>query len=265
MAGKLTLAGLNEMKASGEKIACLTSYDASFARLQDAAGVDILLVGDSLGMVLHGDETTLNVTMNDMVYHTRLVSGVRRRALIISDLPYKSYTTPAQALENAGRLTAAGGADIVKLEGGAEVADTISTITEHSIPVCGHLGLMPQSITEPDKYQVQARTEQDAAKLKREALSLQAAGAVCLVLECIPAKLAAAVSRSLTIPVIGIGAGPGCDAQVLVCYDMLGLSGQELKFSKNFLSGTDSIATAFSNYVTAVKNKTFPAAVHSYD
>jgi len=265
MSEKITISKLKEMKSSGEKIACLTSYDASFARLQDKAGVDVLLVGDSLGMVLHGDETTLNVTMSDMIYHTRLVSGACQRAIVISDMPYLSYSSPAQALENATMLVKDGGANIVKLEGGAELSETISLMTQQGISVCGHLGLMPQSIHELGGYHVQAKTKETAGKLREDAIALQEVGVVCLVLECIPAIVAAEVSELLDVPVIGIGAGPDCDAQVLVVYDMLGLTEKQLKFSKNFLIGKDSIAEAFKDYVTAVKDKSFPSSSHSYD
>ncbi len=265
MTEKITVDTLKDMKLSGEKIACLTSYDASYAKLQDAAGVDVLLVGDSLGMVLHGEDTTINVSMTDMIYHTRLVSSVSQRALVISDMPANSYSSPEQGLENARRLIKEGGADVVKLEGGSEVCNIVSHITEQGISVCGHLGLMPQSVNTADGYRVQAKTESEAIKLKEDALALEEAGVSCLVLECIPAKLAADVSQSLDIPVIGIGAGPDCDAQVLVVYDMLGLTSKKLKFSKNFLVGRDSIADAIKAYVSEVKNITFPSAEHSFE
>ncbi len=264
MTEKITVNTLKQMKSSGEKIACLTSYDASFARLQDEAGVDLLLVGDSLGMVLHGEETTLNVTMTDMVYHTRLVSSACQRAIVVSDMPVNSYTSPALGLENATRLIDEGGADVVKLEGGEEICETVALITEKGAPVCGHLGLMPQSINTIGGYHVQAKTEEAVNKLKQDALALQKAGAVCLVLECIPATVAADVTQLLDIPVIGIGAGSDCDAQVLVVYDMLGLTDKQLKFSKNFLVGNDSIADAIKAYVTEVKNKSFPSSEHSF-
>lgn len=265
MTNKVTISTLKQMKSTGEKIACLTSYDASFAKLQDETGVDVLLVGDSLGMVLHGDKTTLNVSMADMIYHTRLVSKVCQRAFVISDMPYKSYTSPTQALENAKRLISEGNADMVKLEGGAEISAAVSRITQTGISVCGHLGLMPQSIHKLGGYRVQAKTQAEAEKLKQDATILQTSGADCLVLECVPAQVAAEVSEMLDIPVIGIGAGVDCDGQVLVVYDMLGLSEKEFKFSKNFLIGKDSIAAAIQDYVTAVKNNAFPDAAHSYE
>ncbi len=259
----MTIATLKKMQADGEKIACLTAYDASFASLQDAAGVDVLLVGDSLGMVLHGDDTTLAVTMTDMIYHTRWVSRACRRAGIISDMPYQSYTTATQALENAKRLVNAG-ADMVKLEGGATIRAAVKQIAQHDIPVCGHLGLLPQSIHEMGGYRVQARTKATAGTLKQEAMMLQQSGASCLVLECVPARVAAEVTATLNMPVIGIGAGPDCDGQVLVVYDMLGITRRQFKFSRNFLIGKDSIADAFKDYVAAVKNKSFPTAAESY-
>jgi 3-methyl-2-oxobutanoate hydroxymethyltransferase len=265
MMQKVTITTLKQMKSTGEKIACLTSYDASFASLQDEAGVDVLLVGDSLGMVLHGDETTLNVTMADMIYHTRLVSKACQRAFVISDMPYKSYISATLALENAKRLVCEGNADMVKMEGGTEISAAVSLITQEGIPVCGHLGLMPQSIHELGGYRVQAKTEEEAEKLKQDAISLQESGVDCLVLECVPAKVAAEVSDALDIPVIGIGAGVECDGQVLVVYDMLGITKKEFKFSKNFLIGKDSIADALKDYIAAVKDKTFPGASHSYE
>lgn len=265
MTNKITETTLKEMKSAGEKIACLTSYDAGFARLQEEAGVDVLLVGDSLGMVLHGDETTLNVTMTDMIYHTRLVSNNCERALVISDMPYQSYTTSQQALENAQRLVGEGHADMVKLEGGVEKCEIVSRIKQAGIPVCGHLGLMPQSIEELGGYRVQAKTDEEAERLKQNAIALQESGADCLVLECVPTKVATAVSQLLDIPIIGIGAGAGCDGQVLVVYDMLGISEKQLKFSKNFLEGQVSISDALKCYINEVKNKTFPDASHSYE
>jgi 3-methyl-2-oxobutanoate hydroxymethyltransferase len=262
MTEKITVNTLKQMKAAGEKIACLTSYDASYAKIQDEAGVDVLLVGDSLGMVLHGEETTLNVTMTDMIYHSRLVSSATKRALIISDMPVSSYASPEQGLENALRLVNEGGAEVVKLEGGESVCDTVALITKQGVPVCGHLGLTPQSMT---TYQVQAKTKEEAEKLKHDALALQKAGAVCIVLECIPAKVAAEVTTILDIPVIGIGAGLDCDAQVLVSYDMLGLTTRKLKHNKNFLAGKESIIDAFKAYVAEVKNQTFPSTEHSFE
>jgi 3-methyl-2-oxobutanoate hydroxymethyltransferase len=265
MTKKITVSTLKQMKSSGEKIACLTSYDASFAKLQDEAGVDLLLIGDSLGMVLQGSDTTLKVTIADMIYHTRLVSNVTERAIVVSDMPFMSYSTPAQALGNAARLVSEGGAHVVKLEGGEELSETIKLMGQHGIPVCGHLGLTPQSIHKIGGYRVQAKSDEAADKLKQDAIALQQAGAVCLVLECVPSAVATNVTQSLDIPVIGIGAGCDCDGQVLVVYDMLGLTDKQPKFSKNFLTGKDSIADAIKDYVNEVKSNSFPSPAHTYD
>ena len=264
MITKLVISDLKRMKETGEKIACLTSYDASFARLQDEAGIDVLLVGDSLGMVLHGDKSTRNVTMDDMVYHTRLVSNVRQRALVISDMPYQSYTSIELAVENAKRLVNEGGADIVKLEGGEEISDIIAAIKNIDIPVCGHLGLTPQSFSTSDGFKVQATTEDAAEKLKQDALLIQQAGCDCMVFECIPAEVAKEVTQALDIPTIGIGAGVDCDGQVLVLHDMLGVTGKKFRFLKNFLKGNDSITDAIKKYIIEVKNKSFPASEHFF-
>lgn len=264
MTKKVTDQTLKQMKKTGEKITCLTSYDASFARLQDQVGIDVLLVGDSLGMVLHGDETTRNVTMDDMVYHTRLVSKVRQRALVISDMPYRSYTSPDHAVENAIRMVNEGGADLVKLEGGEEIIDIIVAIKKAGISVCGHLGLTPQSFSDSDGFKVQATTQETAEKLKQDALAIQQAGCDCMVIECVPAEVARDVSKALEIPTIGIGAGVDCDGQVLVLHDMLGITGKKFRFLKNFLKDNDSIADAIKAYITEVKNKTFPATEHFF-
>ena len=263
MNNQLTVNSLKDMKTAGEKIACLTAYDAAYAKLEDEAGIDAILVGDSLGMVLHGEATTLKVTMNDMIYHSRLVSSIRQRALIITDMPYKSYTSAVQGVENAERLVNEGGA-VVKLEGGEEISEIIVAIKEKNIPVCGHLGLTPQSIETIGGYKVQATTDEAANKLKHDALAIQQAGVDCLVLECIPAKVAKEVTALLEIPTIGIGAGIDCDGQVLVVYDMLGLTGRKIKHSKNFLVGKESIADGISDYVQSVKDKTFPTSEHSF-
>ncbi len=257
-------ADLMTMKQAAEKIACLTSYDATFARLQEQAGVDVLLVGDSLGMVLHGNDTTLGVTMDDMVYHSRLVSAAVNEPLIITDLPYMSYASAEQALQNASRLVQEGGAQMVKLEGGQAVLDTVARLHENGIPVCGHLGLMPQSIEEMGGYRVQARTEAAANQLRQDALALEQAGISCLVLECIPASVAAAVTAELSIPTIGIGAGIDCDGQVLVAHDMLGMSAKLATFCRDFLTDNSSIADAFAAYVNAVKARDFPAPENSF-
>jgi 3-methyl-2-oxobutanoate hydroxymethyltransferase len=264
MTEKVTVSTLNQMKLSGEKIACLTSYDASFAKLQDDAGIDALLIGDSLGMVLHGNNTTVHVTMDDMIYHTRLVSHVRQKALIISDMPYQSYTSPDQAVKNAARLINEGGADMVKLEGGKEMCEVIAAIKRHNIPVCGHLGLTPQSFKTSDLFRVQATTDETAEKLKQDALAIQEAGIDCLVFECIPSKVAKEVTEVLDVPTVGIGAGVDCDGQVLVLYDMLGITGKKFRFLKNFLEGNDSVLDAVKDYIKQVKDKSYPSAEHSF-
>lgn len=264
MTEKITTDSLKQMKQAGEKIASLTAYDASFARIENEAGIDVVLVGDSLGMVLHGEETTIHVTVDDMVYHTKQVSRVCKRSMLITDMPYKSYLTPKAAIENASRLVNEGGADMVKLEGGEEIADIIAAITKENIAVCGHLGLMPQAFENSKDFKVQATTEATAEKLKQDALIIQDAGCDCMVFECIPADVASHVTQALNIPTIGIGAGVDCDGQVLVVHDMLGITGKKFRFLKNFLEGNDSIAAAISNYVTEVKGKTFPTAKHSF-
>lgn len=265
MSKQLRIHDLINMKQAGEKIACLTSYDATFAKLQEQANLDVLLVGDSLGMVLHGCKTTLQVSMADMIYHTRLVSHVTSQPLIISDMPFMSYQNSSQALGNAARLVAEGGAHMVKLEGSELILDSVQLIVNSGIPVCGHLGLTPQSIHELGGYKVQGKTDEDAEALLEQAKALEQAGVSCIVLECIPQKVAATISNNLGIPTIGIGAGVDCDGQVLVTYDMLGMTEKQPSFSKNFLIDQDSILTAFKCYVKAVKDKTFPAAEHGFN
>lgn len=259
----LTHLDLLAMKQRGEKIACLTAYDASFSALCDAAGCEAILVGDSLGMVIQGNSTTLPVKIDDMIYHTRCVTQTSRRALVIADLPFMTYSTPELAAQNAARLIQDSGAQMVKLEG-AKI-DVIEFLTTQGICVCGHLGLLPQFIHQLGGYKVQGKLAQAAEKLLADALAVQNAGATLLILECVPADLARQITESLTIPVIGIGAGNGCDGQVLVIYDMLGIStGKRPRFSKDFLSDTNSIESALKNYVQTVKNGEFPTAQHSF-
>jgi 3-methyl-2-oxobutanoate hydroxymethyltransferase len=262
----VTLGTLRAMKQAGEKIACLTAYDYSFAHLLERAGVDLVMVGDSLGMVVQGHDSTLPVTVTDMVYHSRCVARALRRALLVVDMPFMSYQAgPVAALENAGRLMQQGGAQVVKLEGGAPMVETVRFLTERGIPVCGHLGLTPQSVHQLGGYQVQGRDAGAAQRIRADALRLQEAGAGLLVLEAVPAELARAVSDDLDIPVIGIGAGPACDGQVLVLHDMLGLYPRPSpRFAKNFMSGAGSIEEAVQNYVAAVKSRAFPGPEHSY-
>ena len=262
---KVTITTLEKMKAAGEKIAMLTSYDASFTQQAEAAEVDVLLVGDSLGMVVQGRESTLPVTVDDMVYHTANVTRVAARAMIIADMPFMSHGTPQQALETAGRLMKEGGAHMVKIEGGAPQVETVRHLTERAVPVCAHLGLLPQSIHQLGGYRVQGRGEAAAQRLLEDARALQRAGAQLLVLECIPSALAADVSAALEIPVIGIGAGSDCDGQVLVIYDLLGITpGKRPSFSRDFLAECGSIPVALAAYVKAVRDGSFPAEEHSF-
>jgi len=258
----LSIHDLAAMKRQGEKIACLTAYDASFSALIDAAGIEMMLVGDSLGMVFQGQASTLTVTLDDMIYHTRCVAAARRRAFVIADLPFLTYPYPLGAAVNAAKLMRAG-AQMVKLEGARfEVA---RFLVDQGIPVCGHLGLQPQSINRLGGYKVQGVEAADADKIISDAQKLQEAGVSLLVLECVPAKLAAEISAQLAIPVIGIGAGVDCDGQVLVLYDMLDIGvGKRPRFSMNFMQPPVAIAEALSNYRQAVKERRFPALEHSF-
>ena len=265
MAGKITLKRLRELKRTGEKIASLTAYDASFARIMDAAGIDIVLVGDSLGMALHGDEDTLGVSMADMVYHGNIVRRACKQALRVVDMPYQSYETATQACDNALRLMHEGGAEVVKLEGGEDKAGIVEALTGRGIPVCGHVGLQPQSVREYGGYKVQGRDEEQARRILAGAQALQEAGACMVVLECVPVPLAARITQTLTIPTIGIGAGAHCDGQVLVLYDALGLSVQLPRMAKDFLAETGSAQAAIAAYIRAVKTGAFPGPEHSFN
>jgi 3-methyl-2-oxobutanoate hydroxymethyltransferase len=263
----LSTTELIKMKQRGEKIAVLTAYDASFTIQLEKAGVDVLLVGDSLGMVLQGHDTTLPVTLDDMVYHTSMVNRVRQRACLVSDFSYQTYETPEQALTNAQRLIDAG-ADMVKLEGGQEMLPVIKHLVENGIAVCGHLGLLPQSVEKLGGYKVQGRDEEAAKAIVDDAVALTKAGIELLVLECIPMALSKQVTDAIDIPTIGIGAGKDCDGQVLVVYDMLGLyPGKRPKFSKDFLLEQPQgkgVEAAFKAYVEQVKEGTFPDEAHSF-
>ncbi|CRI67927.1 3-methyl-2-oxobutanoate hydroxymethyltransferase (Ketopantoate hydroxymethyltransferase) [Thiocapsa sp. KS1] len=255
----ISVATLAGMKAKGERIASLTCYDASFARLLDTAGVDLMLVGDSLGMVLQGHRTTVPVTLEQMVYHAACVSRGRERALLVVDLPFLACATPERAIDAAGRLMQEGGAEVVKLEGGAPMLETVRRLTEQGVPVCAHLGLLPQSVHRIGGYRFQGRDHASAEAIRHDAIAMQEAGASLLVLECVPAALASEIALTLTIPVIGIGAGAGCDGQVLVLYDMLGLNpGRPPSFSRNFMNGQGSVTDALAAYVRAVKAREFP-------
>jgi 3-methyl-2-oxobutanoate hydroxymethyltransferase len=261
----VTITTLREMKRSGEKIACLTAYDFSFASLLDRAGVDLVMVGDSLGMTMQGHESTLPVSTTDMEYHTRCVARGVKRAIIVSDLPFLGYQiNREQAFTNAGRLLQHG-AHVAKLEGGAAMADTVRFLVERGVPVCGHLGLTPQSINQFGGFRVQGKTSDAAETIRRDARALQDAGASMIVLEAVPASLAAAITRDLDIPTIGIGAGVECDGQVLVLQDMLGLYPRPSpKFARNFMEGAASIEEAVRHYVAAVKERGFPGPEHSF-
>ena len=262
---RITLTTLHRMMQEGDKITMLTCYDASFAAVLEAAGVDTLLIGDSLGMVLQGHDSTLPVTMRDVEYHTACVARGSKRAFIIADMPFGSFQVgPGQSFENAARLMAAG-AQMVKLEGGEAMAETVAFLTARGVPVCGHLGLTPQSVHQLGGYRVQGRTESQAERLISDAKMLQDAGAGMIVLELIPALLARDVTAQLHIPTIGIGAGVDCSGQVLVLHDMLDVfPGKKAKFVKNFLRGAGSIEGAIAAYVREVKAKTYPGPEHSF-
>jgi 3-methyl-2-oxobutanoate hydroxymethyltransferase len=260
-----TLSHFRKLRESGEKIAMLTCYDASFAALCDQAGVDMLLVGDSLGMVVQGHDSTLPVTMEDMEYHARMVARGSHRALVLADLPFATYQiSPEQAFANAARLMVAG-AQVVKLEGGQVMADTVRFLVERGIPVCGHVGLTPQSVHQLGGYRVQGKGEEPARQLLEDARAIEQAGAAMLVLEAIPATLAKQVTEALSIPTIGIGAGKDCSGQVLVLHDMLDIyPGRKARFVRNFMAGAPGIAEAIRRYVEAVKSGAFPAPEHTF-
>lgn len=262
---KITVNTLKQRKAAQEKITMLTCYDASFGALLDAAGVDTLLIGDSLGMVIQGHASTLPVCIEAVVYHVRCVARAVNHAFIVADLPFGSYqASPAEAYHNACKLMQAG-AEMVKLEGGLEMVETVHFLSSRAIPVCAHIGLQPQSVHVYGGYKVQGKTEDQAAHLQQEALALQEAGAQLLVIEAIPAPIAAQISAALAIPTIGIGAGVDCDGQVLVLHDMLGIyPGKKARFVKNFMLGAPSIAAAITQYIEAVKSQRFPAEEHTF-
>ena len=262
---RITTSTLRKMKQAGEKITCLTAYDASFAQILEEEGVEIILVGDSLGMVIQGQDSTLPVKLGDMIYHTQMVRAANKTALVMTDLPFMTYATPMQALASAGRLMKEGGAHMVKLEGGAPMVDTVRHLAQHGIPVCAHLGLLPQSVNKLGGYKVQGRNEKEAQAMLADARAMEDAGADILLLECVPSLLAAEITAAVEVPVIGIGAGPLCDAQVLVLYDMLGITpGKRPRFSKDFLQQSGDIRSAVRAYVQAVKDGSFPADEHSF-
>jgi len=260
----VTVNTLTTLRGAGEKITMLTCYDASFASLMDRCGVEILLIGDSLGMVCAGHTSTLPVTVNDIAYHTASVARGTKNAMIVADLPFGAYGTPETAYANAVQVMQAG-AHMIKIEGGAWLADTVKFLTDRAIPVCAHLGLTPQSVHQLGGYKVQGKTTESADLLRADALRMQAAGASLVVLEAIPSQLGKEVTELLSIPTIGIGAGPDCSGQVLVMHDLLGVfPGRKARFVKNFMDGQTSIDAAISAYVVAVKDGSFPALEHCF-
>ncbi|MDM5152118.1 3-methyl-2-oxobutanoate hydroxymethyltransferase [Aeromonas salmonicida] len=262
---KITTASLLKMKQDGQKITAITAYDASFAKLFDDEGAHVLLIGDSLGMVLQGGQDTLAVSVDEMVYHTRCVTRGASNALIIADMPFMSYATPEQTYQTAARLMVAG-ARMVKMEGGDWLCDSIRHLTRNGVPVCGHLGLTPQSVHVFGGFKVQGRDEYQAQEIYRQALCLQEAGIQLLVLECVPVALAERITKALRIPVIGIGAGPATDGQILVMHDAFGItSGYVPKFTKNFLAETGDMHAAIRLYVQQVSEGTFPGPEHSFN
>ena len=262
---KVTLSTLLKKKSAGEKITALTAYDASFAKLFDEQGVDVMLIGDSMGMVLQGHSDTLPVKIEHLVYHTECVARGTQKSFVIADMPFMSYATPEQTYENAAKLMAAG-ASMVKVEGGEWLTDTIEGLKQRGVPVCGHIGLTPQSVHVFGGFKIQGKTEQAAAELVASAQALEAAGAQLLVLECVPTEVGKRVAESVTMPVIGIGAGVHTDGQILVMHDMLGVSANYMpRFSKNYLQETGDLRTAVQQFISDVHGATFPAPEHSFD
>jgi 3-methyl-2-oxobutanoate hydroxymethyltransferase len=261
----VNVATLDKMKADGEKIACLTCYDASFAVLLDEADVDLVLVGDSLGMVIQGHDTTVPVTMEHVIYHSRIVARALYRPFLVADMPFMSYSSKEQALQNAVRLMQEGGAKMVKLEGGAGQLEIVEFLAGHDIAVCAHLGLKPQSVHKIGGFRVQGREEETAKQMLDDAKALEAAGADIVLLECIPSALGKTITRELDVPVIGIGAGPDVDGQILVLYDILDITtGRKPRFTRNFMEGAGSPLQAAKNYVRAVKDRSYPAPEHCF-
>ena len=256
---------LRDMKSAGDPIACLTAYDASYAQLVDLAGVDLVLVGDSLGMVIQGHDTTVPVTVADVVYHTRAVARGLRRAFLVADMPFMSYANPAQALDNAVRLMQEGGAMMIKLEGGEGQVEIVEHLARHDIPVCAHLGLKPQSVHKIGGFKVQGREREQADQMLRAAKRLQEAGSDIVLLECVPNEVGAEITGALDVPVIGIGAGPSVDGQILVLYDILGVTqGRVPRFVRNFQDESRTPLAACEAYVRAVKDRSYPAPEHCF-
>ncbi|ELA7135245.1 3-methyl-2-oxobutanoate hydroxymethyltransferase [Vibrio parahaemolyticus] len=260
---KMTINDLIKWKQEGRKFATSTAYDASFAQLFESQEMPVLLVGDSLGMVLQGENDTLPVTVDDIVYHTRCVRAGSPNCLLMADMPFMSYATPEQACENAAKLMRAG-ANMVKIEGGDWLVDTVKMLTERAVPVCAHLGLTPQSVNIFGGYKIQGRDQEKADRMVKDALALQEAGAQIVLLECVPAELAEHITKVLDVPVIGIGAGNVTDGQILVMHDMFGISANYMpKFSKNFLAETGDMRKAVAKYIEDVANGVFPDDAHT--
>ncbi|MFQ6004108.1 MAG: 3-methyl-2-oxobutanoate hydroxymethyltransferase [Woeseia sp.] len=261
----VNVATLARMKSDGQPIACLTAYDASYALLLDKSGVDLVLVGDSLGMVIQGHDTTVPVTVSDIVYHTRNVARGLRRAFLMADMPFMSYVEPAQALDNAVQMMQDGGAMMVKLEGGEGQVGIVEHLAKHDIPVCAHLGLKPQSVHKIGGFKVQGRERGQAKQMAESARRLQDAGADLLLLECVPNELGRTITEKIGVPVIGIGAGPDVDGQILVLYDILDITqGRTPRFVQNFMAGRASPLDAVKAYVEAVRNREYPAPEHCF-
>lgn len=261
----VTLRTLARMKAEGVPIVMLTAYEATFAQVAEAAGVDVLLVGDSLGMVVQGQSDTLTVTVEDVAYHCRAVRRGAQRAMVIADMPFMSYATLPKALESAATLMKSGGAQMVKLEGGGDQVAIVRALAQQGVPVCAHLGLQPQSVHKLGGYRVQGRATEEAEKMLADAQALEAAGADLMILECVPADLAARIAEALDVPVIGIGAGARTDGQVLVLHDVLGVTERPPRFSRCFLDDGHDIPGALSAFVEAVRARRFPAPSEQFD
>ena len=261
----INLTTLNKMKASGEKIATITAYDASFAKLVDDAGIEMVLVGDSLGMVIQGHDTTVPVTLNDIIYHCKAVAKGMYRPFLMADMPFMSYTSPQHALDNAIRLMQEGGAKIVKLEAGAKQVGIVEFLAQHDIPVCAHLGLRPQSVHKVGGFRIQGREQEAAEQMLADAKALETVGADMILVEQIPAQLGARITKGVHVPVIGIGAGPDVDGQILVLYDVLDITpGHKPRFVRNFMQGVNSPLAGLKQYVQAVKDGSYPAPEHCY-
>ncbi len=261
----VTLSDLSRMKQAGEKIACLTAYDASFAALEDRAGVDVVLVGDTLGMVFQGSDSTVSVSVDDMVYHSRAVAAGLYRPFLITDMPFLSYATKHQALDTAKRLMQEGRGQMVKFEGGEIQAETVEHLSTRGVPVCGHIGLQPQLVHKLGSFSVQGRGDAAARAMLRDARLLEEAGADLLLLECVPSTLAAEITANAKIPVIGIGAGPDVDGQILVIYDILGIwPGRKPRFVRDYMQGAADIESAVRTYVESVRDRSYPAPEHGF-